>query len=236
MQKPLSNQPGKPDPGKAIVIANLVVLMTSADAIEVKGLTINHMAFQGIIENTNNGYVTISGKTDASFQLCIPVSEVGKIDLVVPGVSDQVVVDLLNHHELLPLWNSHIQESLVQHMENLSRSREWAESYRIATILEKALSDPELIDRIHILKAWALYEMGLHTQSKSVIGEHDTNRETSADYSTRYCWLRMKHALLDGDLETATYWALIPALRIPCDTSELAIELYEECESWQKES
>ena len=222
-----------PDLVKTLLVGNLFLPGATVTAVMVSGHTISQMPFAGELASADDGIITLSQKESGNEQMGIPIDEIQNLRLDVSGISATALEGLFRYPAILHLWDGVIHERLVGHVEKLAEEEKWTDCYHCSTVLETGIFRQDLGNRIQLAKAWALFEMGLYKQSEAIIRSHEKTGHTT-NPTTRYCWLRTKLALLEKDFEMATYWALLPMLRIPSDTSELAVQLYTECESWQK--
>lgn len=215
----------------ALLAGVLIPLLAPADVFEVRATTVNQMAFEGILSGAANGILNLRTALAGHPVLGIPIPEIAVLSPAGPDVHNMEIAGLFGYPEVLHLWDDATIERMVRYIENQMVDAAWVEGYHNASMLDGATSVIFLMDRISLVKAWSLYEMGLVEQSRSIL-EGMEQRRGSNDYSTRYCWLRAKIAWMAGHLEAAAYWSLLPVLRIPSDTSELAIGLVREQQTW----
>ncbi len=215
---------------KILLAGNLLLLATTSPAIQVEGITNQQMQFRGIIRNTSNGFIELSDPTNESMQqFGIPIADIAELHPVGAIDSDDIMEDIYQNQAILHLWDTDTHIWLIEYLESWTLKKEWTRCYHGSVRMESALSSHPLRQRIHLIKAWSLFEMGLPAQSQLVLNTLDAYLDHT-NAPTRYCWLKAKLARLADDTEMATYWSLLPMLRIPSDTSELALELYEACE------
>ena len=214
-----------------LVFWTLIPLLASANTIAVRGTTVNGMAFGGILSGTAGGILNLSPAMAGHPVLGIPVAEIAVLSAPAAVGPEWEIAGLFDYPEALHLWDDLTKERLVRYVEDQMVGEQWVEGYQNASMLNGITSNIALTDRIQLARAWSLYEMGLSEQSQSVLDEMEARRGPE-DYSTRYCWLRAKIARIARQIESAAYWSLLPLLRIPSDTSELATGLAREQQEW----
>ena len=226
-----SSNPLRMRKSETILLAgNLLLLATTSPAILVEGITNQQMQFKGVIRNTSNGFIEFSDTTSEGMQqFGIPIADIAELHPVEAIDSDDTIEAIYRNQAIIHLWDTDTHSWMTEYLESLTLKKEWTSCYHGSVRMESALSSHPLRQRIQLVKAWSLFEMGLPAQSQLVLKTMDPYLDHT-NAPTRYCWLKAKLAHLADDTEMATYWSLLPMLRIPSDTSELALELYESCE------
>jgi len=216
-------------PETILLAGNLLLLVTISPAIQIEGITNQQMQFKGIIRNTSNGFIELSDTTNEGMQqFGIPIADITELHPVGANNSDDTMEEIYRNQAILHLWDTDTHKWLIEYLESLTHKKEWTSCYHGSVRMESALSSRPLKQRVQLVKAWSLFEMGLPAQSQAVLNAMDPYLDHT-NAPTRYCWLKAKLARLADDTEMVTYWSLLPMLRIPSDTSELALELYEAC-------
>ncbi|HSH10001.1 MAG TPA: tetratricopeptide repeat protein [Oceanipulchritudo sp.] len=197
-----------------------------AEAIAVEGVTASGMNFRGTISALSDGVLTLeqSGHQN-SLQIGIPLESIRRIRLSAEPIDNTAFMAQMEAAlPLLPLWDQSVINRLCAVMELSTDSGDWQGIYHWSRRLLEILPSSPMRERLQLLQAWSLLEMGLRRQAEECLAELLADLDP-LEASPRLCWLAGRLALESGRLEEARSWGKLPALMIPAASGPIVMEL-----------
>jgi hypothetical protein len=191
-------------------------------AVPIKGTRKSGTLFSGDLVALQASRLILQDKAiSGPVQWGIPIEDIRELQLPIDSSMDLFPALIEDWIPLLPLWDDATRSRMTKILEQAAGKEDWSRVHKWTSSLLNAFPQGPEIDQLKLIRAWALYELGLieeaGRQSRDLADSMDPMKAPS-----RLCWL-MAH--LCGDLSESLAWARLPALQIPSQKGPLAREL-----------
>ncbi|MFO7724271.1 MAG: hypothetical protein R6V45_01875 [Oceanipulchritudo sp.] len=206
---------------------SVLALPAGAD-LNVSGHTRGGMEFTGRLAGTGDRMLHILPPENPEISLLgIPTESLESLTVPFPDSPSARFQDELERLlPLLPFWDRSSRESLLAWADSLQALDDWPRLYLWTSHLADSAPEDGLRHRALLLKARALYELGLFIQLDKEL-ERINRAFSPLEAPLLLCWLNAHRARDHGDDQQARFWARLPALRIPVASGPLAEQLRE---------
>lgn len=201
-------------PGRRHSLLLLIALPACVHALAIRATTGEDMSVTGRVTRIFSSILEMETLANGrKTQVGIPLESLNSVQLI--RESDAENGSLLNRLEscveLLPLLDEPSRGMLLMELHALAANADWQAVYLHASRLAKVASGSDFQTQCFLLKAWALYELGLHQQAlqetRILVASTD-----ALDAPPRLCWLM---ARLASEPAEVRFWSLLPTLQIP---------------------
>ena len=102
------------------------------------------------------------------------IHQIRELKTTVGDKTETEILELFKHPAILHLWNSHVHDLMITCLESMAENGNWNDCYHGANHLGQALADSKFKQRIDLVKAWALFQLGLYKKSYAVLDQMDS--------------------------------------------------------------
>lgn len=202
------------------------LIQTAFPRIHLVTQSHNEISHDGIFIEANDNYLTLAPSGAANnARIHIPVNSIRSVSWIPqPNPSAQLWDHLSRSQSIWQLFDLPSTNFLIAEIETLASAGNWAGGYHhVESLLRHHLHADQRL-RLTILKAWFLFEMGLHQAAANEV-EKLTQSVPLLETPLRLSWLGARMALVSGDEAKALRWAALPFLQIPTPKDPLVDDL-----------
>jgi hypothetical protein len=212
-----------PDWCVTLSVLLLAGLRLTAAGLPVEGKTASGLSFDGPIAAVTAETLLLD--QPGSMQIGIPLTAITRIHPVAEVLADPGLLEFLETAlPLLPHWDTRVIEAICDRLDAAARDGQWSLIERWTRRLVRIEANPLLRDRVRLLQARSLFELGLRRPARQCVNALLANTDP-LQAPPRLCWLAARLASLEGQPAEARFWAGLPAMQIPAARGQLAEEL-----------
>lgn len=218
-----------PHPPDLRLLAGITLLLLGLPAtadLPLSGRTRGGMEFSGRLAGaTVDALHILPPESPESSLIGIPTDSIESLTIPFPDPPSSRFGDEIERLlPLLHLWDRPSREALLAWAGSLPAAGDWARLHLWTTALARSAPEGALRQRAALLKARSLHEIGLFIQLDEEL--ETLNKAVSPlEAPILLCWLNAHRARARGETEQASFWARLPALRIPVASGSLAEQL-----------